>query len=88
MNRFDILLSWNDGIETDHIRATAISDFDVKQYKINLNEDYEHVKSVEKISTTILKVHYNSWYCEPEQLLFSNASEADLFVGLFEDVIN
>ena len=86
MNRFDILLNLNDGITENTIRATAISDYDVKQYSINLNEEYEHVKCIERVSTTIVKVHYNNWNLESEQLLFCNATEADLFVGLFENL--
>tara|TARA_R100001143_G_C3319471_1_gene114032 strand:- start:84 stop:323 length:240 start_codon:yes stop_codon:yes gene_type:complete len=76
----------NDGIDENTIRATAISDFDCKQYSINLDEEYEHVKSIERKSTTIIVVHYNSWHAEPEQLLFSNATEVDLFCELFDEL--
>ena len=78
MNRFDISLKWTDNKE-DTIKATAISDCDCKQYLIDLEADNDHVSKVERQTTRVVRVRYNIWYLEPEMLIFSNATEEDLF---------
>lgn len=85
MNRFDILLNWADNKE-NHIKATALSACDVKQYLIDLDAEYEHVKRIERQTTCVIKVHYNIWHLESEQLIFENATEADMFCDLFSRV--
>ncbi|QDU05923.1 hypothetical protein V6x_56670 [Gimesia chilikensis] len=87
MNRFDILLNWTETKENT-IKVTAISDCDVQQYLIDLDAEYENVLKVERQTTCVVRVHYNIWYLEAEQLIFENATEADLFCDLFEDVID
>jgi len=76
MNKFDILLNWNETKENT-IKASAISDCDIKQYLIDLNADYEHVLKVERKTTCVVRVHYNIWYFESEMLISKNSIEAE-----------